>query len=226
MLGPFWITLSMGAMIGGMSLLYSQLFHIDPLIYVPYLSVGIVLWGYIGGTIQEACQMYAQASSIIRQSNLPMFVFIWRTIYRNLIVFGHNMIIVVITLALSGIWKHIRPLELVGGFLLVNANLIWILMLLSVLGARFKDVTQIVGAVLQVAFFLTPIFWRPEGITRHREVLDLNPLYHLLELVRAPMIGGAFPAHSWMFSGTMLVIGLAVSFPIFAAQRRRVVHYL
>lgn len=225
-LGPFWITVSMGAMIGGMALLYSQLFHIDPRIYVPYLSAGIVMWGYIAGSIQEACSTYQQGAQIIRQSNMPMFVFIWRTLYRNIIVLGHNMVIVVVTLIVSGMWMHVRPLEFIGGFLMVSANLLWIMTLLSVLGARFKDVAQIIGAVLQVAFFMTPIFWRPEGITHGRVVLEFNPLYHLLELVRAPVIGGPFPLKSWGFSAAMLVAGWALAFPIFAAQRRRVVHYL
>jgi ABC-type polysaccharide/polyol phosphate export permease len=225
-LGPLWITVSMGAMIGGMALLYSQLFHIDPRIYVPYLSVGIVMWGYLAGTIQEACGAFAQGAPIIRQSNMPMFVFIWRTLYRNVIVLGHNMIIVLVTLAVSGMWMHVRPFEFLAGGVLLSLNLLWISMLLSVLGARFKDVTQIVAALMQVAFFLTPIFWRPEGITRGRQVLDLNPLYHLLEIVRAPVIGGPFPLRSWEFSAIMLVAGWALVFPYFAAQRRRVVHYL
>ncbi|PMY13615.1 ABC transporter permease, partial [Pseudomonas sp. FW305-BF8] len=69
----------MGALIGGMSLLYAQLMHLSLQAYVPWMSCGIVLWGFISGTITEGCESFASAASIIRQTSLPLFTFVFRT---------------------------------------------------------------------------------------------------------------------------------------------------
>ena len=225
-IGPFWITLSMAALIGGMSLLYTQLLHIDARVYVPYLAAGIVLWGFISGVIQESTAAFNQGAAIIRQSSISMFIFVWRTIYRNVIVLGHNLIIVAIVLGVSNQWAKIMPLQLAAGAVVLVLNLAWISTIFAFIGARFKDVPQLVAALLQLAFFMTPIFWRPSGISQHRFVLDFNPLYHMLELVRGPIMGEGISALTWSFSFGFLAAGWLVAFLFYAAQRRRIVHYL
>ncbi|HWW28231.1 MAG TPA: ABC transporter permease [Caulobacter sp.] len=225
-IGPLWITLSMAALVGGMSLLYTQLLHIDARIYIPYLGTGIVIWGFISGTIQESTTAFDQGAAIIRQSNISMFIFVWRTIQRNIIVLGHNLIIVAIVVGVSNMWTHVLVLQLLGGAVLLILNLAWISTIFSFVGARFKDVPQLVAALLQLAFFMTPIFWRPSGISQHRYVLDFNPLYHMLELVRGPIMGEGVSALTWSFSFGFLAAGWLVAFLFYAAQRRRIVHYL
>jgi len=61
---------------------------------------------------------------------------------------------------------------------------------------------------------------------KHRLILDLNPFYHLLEAVRAPLLGRGVAPHTYLFLAGMAAVGWAVTFAIFANTRRRIVHYL
>ncbi len=216
----------MGLLIAGMSVLYANLMSLSLKAYVPWLACGIVLWGLITTTLTEGCDAFVAGAQIIRQSATPIFTFVLRTLARNLIVFGHNLVIVVVVAVLFGFWREVRPLGLILGLLGVLANLSWIVTFVALASARFRDVPQIVASILQIALFLTPVFWHPEQLPNRPVILWLNPFYHLLEVVRAPLTGAVTSPGSWRFVNVMALLGWAFLFPLFAAHRRRVVHYL
>ncbi len=72
-LGPFWITLSMGMFILLLGIIYSRLFHTDLATYMPYLSVGYIVWGFISQITNESCMAFQEGARIIKQIKLPLF---------------------------------------------------------------------------------------------------------------------------------------------------------
>jgi len=225
-LGPFWITLSMGLMVLGIGVLYASLFHLPLNEFLPYVALGIVFFGVMTGTVNEGCDTFVAASGILSQTSLPMFTFVWRTVLRNLINLGHHLVIVVGMLAFYGQWKVANvPLALLGVVLMV-LNASWMSLLAAIASARFRDVPQIVVSVMQFAIFMTPVFWLPDRFGKHQTILDLNPFYHLLQAVRAPLLGQTVAANSYVVLVAMAVIGWTVTFVAFANTRRRLVHYL
>lgn len=225
-LGPFWITLSMGLMVLGIGFLYASLFNLTLSTFLPYVALGIVFFGVMTGTINEGCETFVLASGMLSQTSLPMFTFVWRTVLRNLINLGHHLVIVVGMLAFYGYWKTANvPLALVG-ILLMLANASWMSLLAAIASARFRDIPQIVISAMQFAIFMTPVFWLPDRFGKHQIFLDLNPFYHLLHAVRAPLLGQSVEAHSYVVLVAMAVVGWLLTFAIFARTRRRLVHYL
>jgi ABC-type polysaccharide/polyol phosphate export permease len=80
---------------------------------------------------------------------------------------------------------------------------------------------------MQFAIFITPVFWPAERLKGAKHaVLDFNPFYHMLEAVRAPLMGAPTAPHTYSFLALMAVIGWSVVFSLFAITRRRIVHYL
>jgi ABC-type polysaccharide/polyol phosphate export permease len=156
-----------------------------------------------------------------------MFTFVWRTVFRNLINLGHHMVIVLVVLIYFGSWRTANyPVAALGLFFLL-INVAWISMLVAIISARFRDIPQIVQAVTQAAAIMTPVFWPSDRIgPKYRPILDLNPFYHLLEAVRAPLLGRQVAEHTYLFLAAMAVVGWLVTFAIFANTRRRIVHYL
>jgi ABC-type polysaccharide/polyol phosphate export permease len=225
-LGPFWITLSMGLMVLGIGFLYAGLFKLPLNEFLPYVALGIVFFGVMTGTVNEGCETFVLASGILSQTSLPMFTFVWRTVFRNLINLGHHLVIVVGMLIFYGQWKVADvPLALVGVVLmLLNAS--WMSLLAAIASARFRDIPQIVVSVMQFAIFMTPVFWLPDRFGKHQAILDLNPFYHLLQAVRAPLLGQTVAGHSYVVLVAMAAVGWAVTFVTFANTRRRLVHYL
>ncbi|MDB5453078.1 MAG: ATP-transporter permease [Caulobacteraceae bacterium] len=225
-LGPFWITLSMGLMVLGIGVLYARLFHIPVSEFLPFVAIGIVFFGIMTGMINEGCDTFVQAAGMLSQTSLPMFTFVWRTVIRNLINLAHHLVIIVAVLIYYGYWRVANvPLALVGvAFLVTNAA--WVSMLVAIASARFRDIPQIVMSIMQFAIFVTPVFWRPDRFPERHVVLQLNPFYHLLEAVRAPLLGGAVGLNSYLILAAMAVCGWALTFTVFAFTRRRIVHYL
>jgi len=225
-LGPFWITLSMGLMVMGMGLVYSRLFGLTLHDYLPYVALGIVFFATITGAVTEGCETFVQAAGMLSQTSLPMFTFVWRTILRNLINLAHHLVIVVAVLAYFGYWRQMNAPAAVLGLALLVINAAWGSMLAAIASARFRDIPQIVQSVMQFAMFMTPVFWKSDRFGDNHIFLELNPFYHILQAVRAPLLGTAVAPHTYLFLAVMAVVGWGVTFSVFALTRRRIVHYL
>ena len=225
-LGPFWITLSMGLMVAGIGFLYANLFKIPVHDFIPYVAIGIVFWGLISSVIVEGCGAFVGASGMLSQTSLPMMTFIWRTVLRNAINLAHHVVIILGVLVFYDHWREANVLLSVAGVILVMLNLGWICLAAAMASARFRDIPQIVASVTQFAMFMTPVFWLPGGRLLDHAVLLLNPFFHMLEAVRAPLLGETPAATTYLVLGVMALVGWLVTFTIFSNIRRRIVHYL
>lgn len=225
-LGPFWLTLSSGVMVAAMGPLYGRLFNLDLPTYLPFLAVSLILWALIGGLIAESCQVFIAAEGFIKQIKLPYTVHVMRVIWRNMIIFGHNLIVIaVVLLVFPPSWSwHLLLFPLAIFLLAVNA--IWMGLLLGLVCARFRDIPPIVTSLLQVAFFLTPVMWRPEMLGRHQWALLWNPLYYFLEIVRAPLLGQGFSPSLWGGVVLITVVGFAVTILLFGRFRARIPYWV
>ena len=112
------------------------------------------------------------------------------------------------------------------GLVLLMVNVSWVSLAAGMASARFRDIPQIVGSVIQFAMFMTPVFWLPGGRLLDHAVLLFNPFYHLLDVVRAPLLGQSVSATTYIFLSVLAVVGWAATFTTFALIRRRIVHYL
>ena len=225
-LGPFWITLSMGLMVAGIGFLYANLFKIPVHDFIPYVAIGIVFWGLISSVIVEGCGAFVGASGMLSQTSLPMMTFIWRTVLRNAINLAHHVVIILGVLVFYDHWREANVLLSVAGVILVMLNLGWICLAAAMASARFRDIPQIVASVTQFAMFMTPVFWLPGGRLLDHAVLLLNPFFHMLEAVRAPLLGETPAATTYLVLGAMALVGWLATFWIFSNIRRRIVHYL
>lgn len=227
-LGPFWITLSMGLMVLGMGFLYAEIFKVPIQEYMPFVALGIVFWGVIVGVITEGCDTFVHASGMLSQTSLPMFTFVWRTVLRNLITLAHHLVIVVVVLVWFGYWKVANlPMALLG-LVLLMLNVSWVSMAVGIASARFRDVPQIVGSIMQFAMFMTPIFWQPGRMSggRAHALLVLNPFFHMIDGIRTPLMGGQSGSGTYPILALLAVLGWAGAFTAFTLTRRRIVHYL
>lgn len=226
-LGPFWITLSMAVMVLGIGFLYAELQNIPLATTLPFVALGIVFWGLISQTVIEGCESFVQASGMLSQTSLPMLTFVWRTVLRNLAALLHHLVIVVAVVAGFGLWRTMDlPLAL-AGVALVLANVSWMCLLTAIISARFRDIPQIVMSIMQFSMFMTPVFWQPgERVGLMDAVLTWNPFFHMLDAIRAPLMGVAPESSTFSVLVVMALAGWAVAFGLFTATRRRIVHYL
>ena len=227
-LGPFWITISMLVMISTIGLVFGQIFNSPMKEYLPFLAVGTIVWTYMSTLMSEGCICLIGADSIIKQLNLPFFVHIARMIWRNFIILGHNIVIVPLVFIAIGKPLSFVCLLSIPGLFLVSLNLAWIALILAVICARYRDFPQIIASILQVMFYLTPIIWMPKSVPKRADLylLDSNPFYHLLEIVREPMLG-VFPSMlSWNVSIILACVGWLVALVVLGSYRKRIAYWL
>src|SRR5882757_6937183 len=130
-LGPFWITISMGLLVLGIGFLWGELFRVSIHEFIPFVALGIVFFGFVTGANNEGCDTFVQAAGMLSQTSLPMFTFVWRTVLRNLINLGHHLVIVLAVLFYFGFWRMANYPGAALGLLLMVANLAWISMLVA-----------------------------------------------------------------------------------------------
>jgi lipopolysaccharide transport system permease protein len=226
MLGPLWLTISTGVMVSALGFLYSNLFHMDLRDYLPFLALSQVLWAFLGTLVSDACTTFTEAEGVIRSVRMPFFVFSLRILIRNLLVLAHNIVVIVIVFAYFDQWPGWNA------FLALPALAVWVVdalaltMLLGGFCARFRDILPIVNSIMQIAFFVTPVIWKPEQLKHLVYLLPLSPFYDLLEVVRAPLLGSHASAMTWL--GTLLYsLALSsVAWAFFVRARGRVAFWM
>jgi ABC-2 type transport system permease protein/lipopolysaccharide transport system permease protein len=226
-LGPFWQTLTTAVMIGGMGLIYAELFHTELHDYLPMLTVGLIFWMFIAGMITEGCGTFVGVQGIIQQVRLPFSLHVYRLVYRNLLLLAHNFVIVPVVLV---IFPHsinwFRLIELVPGLILITITGIWVSVLLGMISARFRDVPPIVASVVQVVFFMTPVMWPIGALGPNARWAQFNPLFAAVDVLRGPLLGQPTARYSWMILTTITVLGCVATFAFFARFRSRIAFWV
>jgi lipopolysaccharide transport system permease protein len=227
MLGPFWLTISTGVMVGALGLLYSTLFKINLRDYLPFLALSQVLWGFLASLVSESCTVFTDAEGVIRSVRMPFFVFSMRTLVRNVIALGHNIVVIVVVFAIFEIWPHWEFLMALPGLLLWAVDALALTLLLGAFCARFRDIQPIVNSVMQIAFFMTPVIWKPDQLGPSSIAkLALNPFFDLLEIVRGPILGSAIAETTWIGALVYSLILCAISWAFFVRARGRVTFWV
>jgi ABC-type polysaccharide/polyol phosphate export permease len=179
--------------------------------------------------INEGCFAFISVEAHIKQLDLPASVYVLRLLWRNVIIFSHNAIVMVPLV----IYKIVYAKEAGIGillfpvmFALVSLVFYFLTYILGIICARYRDVPQIVFTVMQVMMFITPVFWMKKQIAEHLWVLDINPLFHILEILRNPLLGLPFPMYSLCFVLTMFVMLAAFAMAFSARYRWRLPYWV
>ena len=221
-LGPMWMTINMAIMTGLTGILYGSLFHMDLKAYLPFLCAGMMLWSTFSNIVVESCTAFIDARNMLTQMHITLSSFIYRLLWRNTIVFLHMFVVFVLVAIIFQTSTGTTLLLVIPGLFLWILNGIWVGLLLGTLAARFRDLPQVIGSLLQVGFFMTPILWKPDMLGNRIYLADVNPLYHFIELVRGPLLGTAPAALSWLMVFGITITGSAAAFWVFARGRPRV----
>ena len=226
LLGPFWITISAAAMVGGIGLLYSQLLHQETEQYIPFLAVGLLVWFLFAALINDACTAFISAEQFIKQVKLPLTVHVWRLVWRNLIIFGHNVLILVPVFLYYRRNIDARALLSLAGLLLVAIDGLMLGILLGLVCARFRDVPPIVSNLVQLAFFLTPVMYQTRALGHQEWVARVNPFFHFMQIVRAPLVDLAVPLESWIYALCASLACAVVTLAMFSRYRSRIAYWV
>lgn len=227
-LGPFWLTLSTAVMVGALGVIWGTLFHMKGADYLPFLGLSLVLWGSgISGLATDACYTFTQAESTIRSLRMPFSVQVFRTLARNVIGLAHNVVVPLGVFAIYGAWPGLAAVWSLPGIVLWLFDGVAGCMLLGAISARFRDIPPIVGSVMQIAFYVTPVVWKPSQLgSHHHWWMTLNPFNAMLECVRQPLLGIVPTGETWALAALYSVLLWLAAWLAFARARGRLAFWV
>ncbi len=225
-LGPFWLTLSTAVMLVALGFLYSQLFRLELQDYLPFLAVSLILWNIIATMVNEGSNALIEQESVIRQMPQPYSVHALRCVLRNAIAAGHNLPLILVVFLACGWWPGFVALWALPGLLLFLVNALAAAVLFGMLSARFRDIGPIVASVMQIAFFVSPVIWKPELLGPRAAWLPLNPFYAVMETVRGPLVGGGVSWLVWAMALFYSAILCGAAFFLFVRFRSRIAFWV
>jgi ABC-2 type transport system permease protein/lipopolysaccharide transport system permease protein len=225
-LGPFWLTASMAIMIVALGVLYAGLFNTPVEDFLPFLCVGLLVWTLLASFLVEGGTLFTGSESYIKQIRLPYSVYVYRSTWSKLVIFFHNLIIYLAVLLYFQIWPGAVGLLAIPGLTIVLINGALASLSIGIISARFRDVPPLIGSVVQIVFFVTPIFWKPELLKGREYVTDFNPFFHLLEIVRAPLLGSMPSAKNYLAVLLITLINIVVTGVFFSRFRSRISYWV
>lgn len=183
-LGPFWITIATGTMAVALGGLYSQLFGQPIGTFMPYVTVGFMIWYFISACVLEGTETFIANEGLIRFLPAPLMIYVFRTVWRQVLFFAHNVVVYIIVLAIffpqiSEPYRMVLHLSngqpgilspglswtallAIPAFVVIVANGLWVTLLFGIVATRFRDIPPVVSSFMQLFFTMTPIIWTPD----------------------------------------------------------------
>lgn len=236
-IGPLWITISMGMMVTGLGILYSELLDSPISQKLPHLAVGFIIWNFIRGCVNEGTEVFISNEGLMKQLPAPLNVHILRLVWRQSLFFLHNLIIYFVLLAVFALggtpiqvsWTVVTA---VPALLLIMLNAVWVTMLFGVISTRFRDIPPVVESIMTMALFMSPITWGVFEIAKNpntawRSIFaDVNPLSHYIAIFRDPLIGFDQHMYHWYVVLGLTVVGWALALLVLRNYRARVPYWV
>ncbi|MBY4403996.1 ABC transporter permease [Rhodococcoides fascians] len=234
-IGPFWITIATGVQAIAMGLLYSVLLDIDLREFLPHVTVGLIIWNLISAAILEGGDVFVANEGLIKQLPSALSVHVYRLVWRQLLLLGHNLLIYVIIIAIF--WPpgglHWTVIFAIPALVLILLNAVWVSILFGIIATRYRDIAPILGSFVTLMFFMTPIVWTTSGLQQmggeaanRAKLVEINPLFHYLDIIRAPLIGEDQQAYHWYIVLGFTVVGWALAIVALKKYRARVPYWV
>jgi ABC-2 type transport system permease protein len=250
-IGPLWITISMAVTAAALGGLYSQLFNQPIGTFMPYVTVGFMIWYFISACVLEGTETFIANEGLIRFLPAPLMIYVFRTVWRQVLFFAHNLVVYVLVLAiffpqLSQPYRMVNngvmhpglswsALLAIPAFLLIVINGLWVTLLFGIIATRFRDIPPVVSSFMQLFFTMTPIIWTTDLLKggtagSAKSVVDfvakLNPFYHFIEIFRAPLVGQIQSWTHWAVCGGITVVGWTLALVALRNYRSRVAYWV
>jgi lipopolysaccharide transport system permease protein len=227
--GQLWITIGMAVTIAAIGIVFGTIFGTPMQVFLPYLASGLIMWGLISGIVNDGTMTFINSEAMIKQLPLPKTVYIVRVVWRNLIISAHNIIIlpaVILVVGAPSSWAiALWPL----GILVTTSALFGLALILAVVATRFRDLPPIVNSILTVGFYITPVIWIKDSLGNNELVsfiLSLNPLYHLLQVARLPLIGQYPTLDNWIWAAGYGLFFWIVALFMFRRYEKRIAYWV
>jgi ABC-2 type transport system permease protein/lipopolysaccharide transport system permease protein len=225
-LGSLWFIIMHSLIVLGLAVMYSKILGADIRVYLPYVAVGLTVWNIISGVITDGSGVFQGNAIYLKQVKLPYSFFLYRLNLKHLILFVYQSTVVVVMYGFLKMWPEPLMLLAIPAFLLVLVFLFAASLLAGILAARFRDFNGLIQSALRFAFFMTPIFWDARRLGDYAWLMNYNPFYHFLEIVRAPLLGEIPSTLNYSAAIIMTILTILASILAFRFSVKKISYWI
>ena len=163
--------------------------------YPVFAMAGILFWNFFSQSIVASMNSLKGNAQLLRKLPIPKEVFPLATVISGVINLGFALVPLLLILVVT---RHpltpalfLLPVSiLLAALFTLGAGL-----LLSPLAVFFSDVVELVGVILSMLMYLTPVIYPMKILegTRFLSVVRFNPVRSILEVFRDPIYLGKVP---------------------------------
>jgi ABC-type polysaccharide/polyol phosphate export permease len=226
-MGQLWLTLSSGISIAIIGVTWALLWKVPIAEMLPFLAVSIVIWQLLSGIVGDATGVFSANSHYLLSHRIPCALVILALVYRNFLVFLHNALIIAIVFIIFGRTLAPQAFLVLPALLLTAVCAVWCGYIVATLCVRFRDLVHAVQSILQLAFYITPVIWKPEFLSEdYRWLQLLNPFAVYVEIIRAPLLDEPVSASQWLIAAAVAFGGLGLSLSFIGRYKRRILFWV
>lgn len=213
-----------------LAFVFGRIFKTEITEYAPYIFSGIVVWEFVTASAIGGSLSFVQADAYIKQCHHPLAIYTLRTVLTNL------MVLLFASLGLIG-WVLVAMPQHYGWTWLavlsiypILALIAWPLAtLLAYITTRFRDLQHALGLIFQAMWFVSPIYFEAK-VFRGGELhglVDYNPIYHTLEIIRAPLLRGEWPtAENYAYCLGLIAVLTLLAWLVGRKAENKIIFYL
>ena len=219
-LGPWWQTINMLVLSLVLSFVFTKVFNTPSEQYIPFLITGLILWNFMQAVLIESSVCLIHSRSLILNTTNPIWMYPFKLVIKALIQFLHHIVLIPIVIYYFDI--DIGPMDVLMfliGIMVFISILVLTSNILAILGSRLHDLEQVVTNIIQVLFYATPIIWMPSLFIGKVSFLEYNPFYHLINILRIPIIGGDVQIWQNSLSLSVALLGFLILFNYYVYRR-------
>ncbi|RWL99102.1 MAG: ABC transporter permease [Mesorhizobium sp.] len=222
-LGPLWLLVNYLAFVGTFVFVFQPAGK-DAAGYSAYVAIGLMVWFYLMEVISLSVPLFKREESFIEGTTLPLFVYVMRLTVQSAIraayaIAGCGVILLISGPVLSSAW-----LWSLAGLLLILLITPALITVFAFTGAFFPDSEFIVGNLMRVGMFFTPVFWVYNGKDAiQRYAYQWNPFAYFLDVARIPILSGQFPGNAFAVTSMVALVMWATALLLLGRYRRQIV---
>ena len=208
-LGFLWTFLNPLLQLVVYTIVFSTIMRVDIDKYYIYLFVGLIPWIFFASSIQVGAVSIMMNKDLIKKIYFPRIILPISTVNSAFMNMFYSMIIVVLTLIVSGIGisKYILflPIAMIMQYILV----LGMIFVFSALNVYFRDLEYILNIIVMIWFYLTPVVYTMDMVPeKYRFWFYLNPMTGIINFYRDILYYKRMP--TFKSFGGILIYGIVM----------------
>ena len=220
-LGLLWTMITPLVLSLIMTFVLGTVLKMDMRDYGPYIYSGTLVWEFINSSVALGCTTLLISEPYIKQYRQPFAIYALKTVLVSILSFA---------IAVCGllIWiVFYKPANLIISIFVLPISIVCLLIvgwpiagLAAFTNLKYRDFGQITTLGMQLLWYVSPVFFQPSMFSSGilSVIFMINPITHILNLIRAPLLYGSFPS---LIDFSFVIGTAAVLYLIFALR----IHY-